>query len=99
MINKIKKIRELIQRYHNNSQSQTDTINSFSSGPNGRDRSSNKYYGICVNPFEKEREDIYKALSLLGIELGCGDYGDDFCLDFNGLESVLNALENIHIIK
>jgi hypothetical protein len=58
-----------------------------------------KYYNIHNDyshdkPRLKELMDEHilsrdKLLKLYGIEFGCGDCGDQFCLDENGLEMIL----------
>lgn len=44
--------------------------------------------------FFKEKEKILiEQLEKLGLEFKCGNYGQEYCLDFEGLKVVLKAIE------
>ena len=58
------------------------------------DTSSDKFYKR-MKELEKPIDKEYEKFKELGIKFGCSDYGDDFCLDLDGLINVLTIFFNI----
>jgi len=62
---------------------------------NPKDYYTDKYYKTCVNPFQKQEEELDKEFKKLGIEFACSDNGEDYCLSPEGLIIVIKILYNI----
>ena len=64
---------------------------------NSNDYQTDKYYDICINPFQKEEAKLDKEFEKVGIKFACANYEyEDYCLSPEGLILLLKVVFNIN---